>query len=352
VSDEAQVLPEEASANDLVEMDDAAFSKQLGLDKLLGEGEPVSPADADSTGEEVAEEVVVEEEVAEGEEVEEEVVEEVEETPKPKKPPLTRFAVFEGEEEVELPADLEITYEANGKPRKVAFDKLVAMAQMGHYNHEKQQEMREQAAQAQSAIQERNELAEAVTQYQQYYDKVFTDLEFFDTAREAYLKEQSPERRVQREHQSLKEQKEQLQSEREAMQVAHVVSTDLTPALVQMVESNPLVSQNEVIGLYTQLTAPLLVRGRLPVERLAEVQTLVKRDLAYQVQGLQDERADAEARKNKALQVEKGKTVKAKRQIARTVAPKGASVPDTKKPKVYESAQDWLDNDPLLTAQE
>jgi len=100
------------------------------------------------------------------------------------------------------------------------------------------------------------------------------------------------------------------------------------------------------------LTAPLLVRGRLPVERLAEVQTLVKRDLAYQVQGLQDERADAEARKNKALQVEKGKTVKAKRQIARTVAPKGASVPDTKKPKVYESAQDWLDNDPLLTAQE
>lgn len=352
MTDNAQVLPPEASASDMVNLDDASFSKLMGLKEVAGE--ETSAADAASEEAAPTEEVVEEVAAPEGEqaavegEAEAEPEQEEEPAPVAKRQPLTKYAVFEGEEEVELPDGLEVTYEANGKVRKVPIDKLVQMAQMGHYNHEKQQEIRETAEKAQLALQEREQLAAAVRQFQQYYDKMFLDPEFYDTAREAYLKEQTPEAQVKRERQALEAQKAQFSQQQEAAYVAQVVETRLTPALMSLVQDNPTVSQDEVLGLYTRLTAPLLDRGRLPASKMAEVISLVERDLAYQVRGLHEERAEAEAKKQRALHAEKGKTVAAKRQIARTAAPKGASVPDTPKPKQYESANDWFANDPLL----
>lgn len=353
MADNAQVLPPEASASDMVKMDDAAFSELMGLKQVAGEETSAADAASEEAAptEETTEEVVATEEAPEGEapveETEEEVVEE-EAPPVQRKAPLTKFAVYEGDEEVELPEGLVFKYEANGKVREVPADKLVQMAQMGHYNHEKQQETRQMAEQAQAALAERDQLRQNLAQFEQYYEKMFTDLDFYDSAREAYLKEQTPEAQVERERRKLAQEKAQFSQQQEAAYVAQVVETRLTPALVRLVQDNPTVSQDEVLGLYTRLTAPLLDRGRLPAGKMAEVVSLVERDLAYQVQGLHEERSEAEARKQRALHAEKGKTVAAKRQIARTAAPKGASVPDNPKPKQYESANDWFNNDPLL----
>lgn len=353
-----QALPPEASAQELLDLPDEKWSQMLGFPPepapVAEEGKGTSAADAASEAPApVAETPAAEaptEVVApptEGEEpapVEGEAVEEVveEKPPEPPKPLLTKFQVFDKEGEVEVP-ELLFSFEADGKRHEdVPLDKVVLLAQMGVYNHRKQQETNQRLAEANSALQERDQKNQLVQQYEKYMVQLLEDPEFLDAARQDYLQSQTPEAALKREKAQIEAERQQLAQQREGMAVEGFVKGYLSPRLTSLMAENPSVTEAEVVGLYTQLTAPLLVRGRLPVERFAEVQALVERDLAYQVKGIHAERAEAKATESKTLKAEQTKAQAAKRQLARAAAPRTAAPPSAPKPPKFDSAQDWL----------
>lgn len=258
---------------------------------------------------------------------------------------VTKFAVAdETGAPVEAIPELTFSFTANGKEyEKVPIDKVVKLAQMGVYQHDREQALASEKAQAQQALKLVEEVKQQLAQYDAYYDRLFTDEAFAERARDIYLTQNSPEQRAARAEAQTRETQAQLAQTREEQQLATFVATQLSPKVERLLQQNPLVSDREVIGQYTLLTAPLLERGRVPVSQLARVQSLVENELAQWTQHLQTTR-DLERKKSdsKTAQVQAQATL-AKRQVARAAAPKGvAAQPETQKSKKYDSTDAWL----------
>lgn len=353
--------PNVKAASDLAALPLDQFKEAMGLEFEAEGGEAPAPTPAPEPAKEAAQ--LVGKQEAKKEEPaptpapeaapEPEAAAEVEAAPEPeapkpeeKKPPLTKFAVHDSQGELEVP-ELFFDFKANGKDyEKVPLDKVVSLAQMGVYNHEQQQKLRqEQAALSQragAAEQRAQQLEAAVQELEGSYAAIFSDPAYFERARSLYLEQHSPERRAARAEQQLATERARLTTEREEQQAAHFVSTVLTPAVEHLLTQHPLVSEREVIGQYTLLTAPLLERGRVPLQRLADVKSLVDTDLSQWVKSLQTERELSQKKVEAKVTAAQTQATLAKRQIARAVAPQGrAAPPRTAAPKTYKSVEDW-----------
>ncbi len=335
----------EAPARAILDLSDEAF-----LDRVVGpqaEKPEATPEKAEAKEDKpeklVAKEVPAEEEEVveeqpEAKEKPEEVVEEKKEAPK------YDFQAFDGEGELEVPEDLSFTFTAVGKTREnVPLKKVIQLAQMGYYNHERELSVKEKEQQAVQVVQESTQLKATLDDALVRLRRVLTDREYAEELREKYEEYNSPESRADRAEREAREAKEQVHVTREAALVAQANQTYLAPAVESLIQENPLVPEYEVMGRFSSLVAPHLVNGRLPASKLPIVADMISGDLTYWVRAQQEDRADKEAEKAKALDGEKRKAALAKRQVARIVKPAGGPGPEkatqTAEPK---SAKDWF----------
>ena len=331
-------------AQDIVDLPEDKMLEVLGLSEEKAPVEAEAAPKVEAKPEPVAEvkpatEAKVE---AEAEAKAEAVPEAVEATQA--KPPLTKFQVFDPEGEIEVP-ELTFTYKASGKMKEnVPLEKVILLAQMGEYNTEREQQVLGAKQFVEATRTQNDQLRSQVQEYDQWFHRVFTDPEYLERAKEAYEQQNSPEERASRAEERATAMQTQMQQAAAEGQAVAFVNQQIVPTVTKLIESNPLVSEQEVVGYYTSLTAPLLQSGRVPLYRLGDVKGLVDGDLANWVRSRQLQRETDRKSVDVKLTAAKTATTLAKRQIAKAVAPKGvpapAGPPKAKKPT---SVEDWLD---------
>jgi hypothetical protein len=352
-----KVLAPEAPADAIVNMDAAALKDTLGLDfsdepAAQVEGETVAEEAADVTKDTsaqspAAEPAKEEEEAAPADATKPEPTKpegaEAGATESVAKPPLTKFKLSDKEGELEAP-ELFFDFKADGKDyEKVPLEKVVAFAQMGIYNERRQRETMETQQRASQLEAQMQEFQARERETDAAIERLFSDPLYFERAKELYLAQHSPESRASRAEQELQQHREQQAREREDQQIGSFTSQVLSPTVEALKQQNPLVSEAELVGQFSLLTAPLLVRGRVPPDRLHNVQTLVEHDLATWARTLQVEREGSKKRETASQTATKTQLAATKRQLARAVAPRGqAAPPAPAKPKKFDSAEDWM----------
>lgn len=327
------------SASDLFEQSDEKMAVVLGLK------EPEQKV-------EEAQEVV---EVKEVEEVPPQPKVEVKEEPKveakpevkeEEKPLLTKFQMFDKEGELEVPRDVTFSFKANNKEYKdLPVDKVVQLAQMGFYNQERE----EQVTAAKHFVAESQKKEQGyttiITELTENYKRLFEDPEFFEIARDEYLKQNTPEAQLQRTRAELDQTKQGQRQVAEQAAAVQFVTNELHPSVERLLKEHPTVTEDEVMGRFYRLTSPLLERGQVPYQRLPEVKRLVETELTAYVKQLHLQRDVEKRAQAKEVEAQKVKATQAKRVLTRAAAPGGAvATPEPQKPRKYESAESWLES--------
>lgn len=271
-----------------------------------------------------------------------ETKEQVAEIPSLDRKPMTDFSVLDKDGELEIP-DLTIKFKAKGEVRELPLDHVVRLAQFGFANEEREQQVLA-AKQFVGEAQEREQvMQQTIDQYEQYYQRLFADPSLYEEARATFFSQNSPENRATRAEQELSRVRAAQAAERENSTIVGFVQQVLAPAATQLLKENPLVNEQELIGKYTQLTAPLLRNGRVPLQQLPVVQQLVANDLAEWVQATQLERATVQKTKDTETNKARQQAALAKRNTARVFSraggPPSSSPPKQKK---FETAKDWM----------
>lgn len=329
-----------ASAREFFQQDDAALAQAWGVNveapqqeerELAGVAAPVEGAEPPET-------IPTNDE---GDEVD---------IPQLTRKPMTEFVVMDEGGEVGIP-DVKIKFKAKGEQRELPLDHVVRLAQFGFANEEREQQVLAARKFVAEAEQQTQTLNQQIQQYESHYDRLFNDPAFYEEARLAYLSQNTPEHRAVRAEQALYQERQTQRVAQEVQQVQGFVQQNLVPRVQQMLAENPHVNEHEVLGRYTELTAPLLVNGRVPLERLRLVQQLVNSDLADWVQQKHAEREITRQSQQTRQQQEqtKFKTEVAgiKRQASRVFAQPGRPATDLgapAKPVKYSSAKDWLNS--------
>ena len=261
---------------------------------------------------------------------------------------MTEFSVLDNEGEVIIP-DVKIRFKAKGETRELPIDHVVRLAQFGYANEEREQQVLAARKFVAEAEQEKTTYLNQIQQYEQSYERLFNDPAFYEEARLAFLSQNTPEMRAQRAEQQLHRERQALAVQQEQQEVAVFTQQALVPAITKLLADNPHVNEHEVIGRYTELTAPLLVSGRVPRSRFAQVQRLVQEDLAQWVEQKHVEREiekRGQVEKTQRAEAEAAKQVAAtKRQASRLFAHQGTPSANPNgpiKPVKYTSAKDWL----------
>lgn len=262
---------------------------------------------------------------------------------------MTEFAVMDDAGELEIP-DIKIRFKAKGESRELPLDHVVRLAQFGFANEEREQQVMAARKFVSEAEQKEQQYIQRVQQYEGYYERLFNDPAFYEDARIAFLNQNAPEARAERAETELRTVRQQQAQQREMNTVNTFVQQQLVPTVQKLLTENPMVNEYEVIGRYNELAAPLLVNGRVPIERLPYVQKLVSDDLANWVQRVHFERSLEKQKQTQAVGAATARATadaaQAKRQASRVFAHQGAPSADgtPAKPVKYDTARSWLDS--------
>lgn len=367
----APVAAPPATAAAMARMSDDELFSELELGKLVGESPTPSetPANPDATLERFDSpegDVAVGEEAADGEteggegeagegEAGEAAAPADAATPAgdEERPALAaEFTIRQGDTEVEIPTDVSISFIADGEQRDLPLDRVVRLAQMGYYNEERANEIREFRealpeieSRFDALEQERDSLVHGLQRI------LAGDDEYLEQEREAYVRAQSPEARAARLERELEEVK-RGQGANQIEQQARQFVAGLAPELDAIVKEAPEVSWEEVVGRFNILTAPLMVRGQIPPTRWRQVEQIVRGDLRQWAEAQNTKRTTAKNTQTQSVQSARAESRAAKRQVARAVLPRGTQTGGAQQqaPKQYETAADILNDLPNVVA--
>lgn len=225
--------------------------------------------------------------------------------------------------------DLTFKFQANGKEIEAPLDKVVRLAQMGVYNEQREADV----AQARTILSQRDTeletLRNANAEYEQYFEQFMRDDQFLANARAQYARQNSPEARLAAERQRLEMERAQMVHQQQLGQAQSYVTNRVAPAVERVGANNPLVSNEEILGKMQQLTAPLLVNGVLPPDRLFDVMRIVESDLTSWAEDRNASRAQTtaatEKRARRQIDAARVEAAMAKRQLARVASPAAAA---------------------------
>ena len=248
----------------------------------------------------------------------------------------TEFRLLDEEGEVEVPA-LVVEYKANGKVRKDRLDQVVKLAQWGVYNQERDTKAQQIEQQAQQVQQEREELASVLAEREQQIERLLTDDDFLLAVREAYERENAPEKQVARAQEQVEALKVQYAMEQIAQQATTFVESQVQPALQMIAEALPDVTVDELAERMQYAMQAHVVRAPngqpyVPPESYDAVRKYIVEDLAIWAQIQQDRRVSARAPRPAPAAVPAAPASdpqaqidaqKAKRAIAQTLRPVG-----------------------------
>lgn len=268
----------------------------------------------------------------------------VDEGQEPERKPMTQFKMYDPDGELEIPLDVEIELKGNGKVHRLPLDHVVRLAQFGFSNKEREEQVQAAKHFVAEAQQKEVQFQQTVQNYEGNIERLLNDPIYYEEVRQRYLQENTPDARATRAETALAQERSR-QAETYAQQtVQGFVQSVLVPTTERLLQEHNTVTEAELIGQYTKMTAPLLVNGRVPLNRLQAVQQMVERDLTEWVQAThlerQSERRRVEQSANKATR----DAAVAKRAIAQKLATPGASpgINQQQAPRKYDSANDWL----------
>ena len=297
------------SASDIVNADDATFAEMFGLDvpDRAEEGTP-TPTDADTDTDESDSRPRDDKGRFARADEEPEAVEAPAEEATPEeaaKKPMAAFKAFDKDGELDVPADLEIEFKADGELRKVPLDKLIRHAQNGVYNERLVAEVKE-------------------------------------------TREQSPEAQLEKYQQAFRDFQAQQHEQQETQQGMQFVTQGLEPRMMAILEANPEVSWEEAFGRFSLVVAPLMRGGKVPTENFQRVIDLVENDIGNWVAQRAQTRREGSEQARKQLsdtQREAREAVaKQKRTLARALAPNtGKAAPDKARAKPVTTADEGMD---------
>lgn len=256
------------------------------------------------------------------------------------------------EAEIEQLDEIEFAFTADGKERKVPLEKLVRYAQNGFYNHRLQQEVQQARDILPKYQQQLTELQQELAETNKLAERLLTDEAYLERAQAEYQRLNSPEARAERAERKLSEREQQEQQQQQARRMADYLVENVVPKYEALLQQYPTVTHDEAWGRFNLLTAPMLVRGQLPPERLPEVARAIEQELAPWAAQLHESRTSDERRKTEARDAEvrkaQEKATLAKKQVARALKPvakgSGTSTQSQPKPKAIVTADDAMED--------
>ena len=252
------------------------------------------------------------------------------------------YSVFQGADEVEIPADLKIKFKADGEEREVDLNSLVRQAQMGFYNEARANEIKEFREALPEIEQTIDSLHEENRILREGWARVLSgDEDYFAQEQEAFLRAQSPEARAERAEYEL-QQERQRQAGSQVTQQASQFVRSLVPEFESLQKDVPEVTWEEVVGKFNILTAPLMVRGQIPPTKFREVERIIKSELRPWAESQHERRVSAKKAVTATTAKATATAAAAKKVAARAVLPQGThpSSSPPKPPKKYETAGD------------
>ena len=286
------------------------------------------------------------------------------EVPKVIAQPITPFAVFDAEGEVEIP-NITLTFTAGKKEyAQVPLDKVVRMAQAAPLAEQYRTEA-ERVPVLEQTLQEREAAIRQreadIEQNNALYEKLLTNPDLYVQAVEAYQRLQSPEaraERAEREMQSLRQQQQQFEQQRQAQQsltaAQEYAQSTIVPAITALTQQYAsVIDAEEFQDRFHTLTADLLEAGPhgrpwVPPTKLPEVERRVQTDLTQWAEAKAAKRRQSQSAATAQVSEQVTKAQQdaqaAKRQLARVTAPARTAVsPDVPREKPIRTAQDAVD---------
>lgn len=238
---------------------------------------------------------------------------------------VTEFKLLDAEGEVEVP-ELMVEYKANGKVRKDRLDQVVKLAQWGAYSQERETRLKQET---EERVQE---LASILEERERQMEQMLTDDEFRDRVYEAYLAENSPEKRAER----AEEQVQNLRVAQELQKIEAVgeqfYTSEVDPAIRLIAAALPTITVEELeskleMAMMAQVeTAPNGV-PYVPPSRYEAIRKYIVEDLALWAQAAHSRRHQpAPAKDTKAeaeLERMRIEAQKAKRAVGQKLKPVG-----------------------------
>lgn len=271
----------------------------------------------------------------------------------------TQFVLYDQDGEVEVP-DLMVKYQANGKERNDRLDQVVKLAQWGAYNQERDQKAKQVEQQYATVKAEADELSDTLAEREAQLERLLQDDDFLFAAREAYERENSPERRAARAD-------ERAQAAEVSAQLAPIVAEgqrfytqEVGPALARIAQVLPGVTAEELdqrMALAMQAHAQMGPHGQ-PIVTPAKydaLRTYIVEDLAVWAKAMHEYRSTGKvgapmaamptaAKPSPELVRAQREAQKAKNTIARAIKPTGGAATKEKRIGTKATAPSSVDD--------
>ena len=207
---------------------------------------------------------------------------------------MTSFTLKDAQGELAIPQGLLIEYTANGKQRTDSLDKVVKLAQMGHYQVEREQRIHQVEAQSEEIRSYAADVDQRLARREAQMTQLLNDPDFRERAIQEYQAQQTPEKQLERKNQEMEQMR--LQQERQQITQANApMRQKVLQAYDLVVEAVPNVSAHEIgqklDGFLNRLKDPRtgLVPPRPDVQ--AQINQFFLDDLIPWAQSLDDYRA-------------------------------------------------------------
>jgi len=233
----------------------------------------------------------------------------------------TEFVLKDEHGEVEVPA-LIVEYKANGKVRQDRLDQVVKLAQWGVYNQEREQKLQEEVQQ------HVGQYEQALMEREAQIERLLTDDDFFESVREAFMTENSPERRAERAEQRVADLKIEQQMQSISASGEQFYYDEVAPALQMIQQALPTLGTEE---LETRLELAMRAHSEvapngvpyIPPSRYDAIRKYIVDDLALWAQAAHMRRNQPAEQKSAELERAQVEAQKAKRVVGQKLQPVG-----------------------------
>ena len=237
----------------------------------------------------------------------------------------TEFKLLDDEGEVEVPA-LMVEYKANGKVRRDRLDQVVKLAQWGVYSEDREQRLKQET---QSQVQE---LSQVLAEREAQMERLLADEEYRERVYEAYLTEQSPEKRAERAEQAVTDLRLAHELQTISQSGEQFYTSEVDPALRLIAGTLPSITVDELeakLELAMQAHVEIAPNGvpYISPSRYDALRQYIVEDLALWAQAAHAKRAkpatEQQALQQAALDRARVEAQKAKREIGKQLKPVG-----------------------------
>lgn len=273
----------------------------------------------------------------------------------------TKFTLKDATGELSIPDGLLVEFTANGKARTAPLDRVVQYAQMGIYNHEREQRLQGIEQQAHEVQTQNSELERRLQERDQQLEWLLRDPGFRERAVQEYEAQNTPEHQQAR----LDREREEFRSDQERVKIAEqgaqYMDTQIAPAIEALATAVPNVSPEEVVArLKVFIDQQTGANGLVPPSRYNAINQYFLQNVVPWAQQLDEHRATsrgtrsgkdeakaagaAQAQDKSDLEAAQIRAQRARRQAATNLKPPGRVATATPVKKTPTTQSEIMDD--------